>query len=71
MRLVVGSMLVQSPSPVNSSSVSLRRSEPSLPWSTSEVEDDKWDPVVSDSAFKMNFLFFRFKWIVSVFVIFV
>ena len=33
----------------------------SLPWSAPKVEDDMWGWIVSDSAFKMNFLFFRFK----------
>ena len=31
----------------------------SLPWSAPKVEDDIWGRAVSDSAFKMNFQFFR------------
>ena len=58
MRPVVVNVLELCLSPVISPSARNHRSEPSLPWSTSEVEDDKWDPVVSDSAFKMDFLFF-------------
>jgi len=53
----VGDVVVLSPSPLVSLAARIRRSEPSLPWSTSEVEDDMWDPGVSDSAFKWIFLF--------------
>ena len=62
--MVVGSMLVSSWSPVISSSTKNRRSEPSLPRSTREVEDDMWGRVVSDREFKMEFFYFR-KWMNS------
>ena len=53
----VGNVVVLSPSPLVSPAARIRRSEPSLPWSTSEVRDDRWGRVVSDSAFKWIFLF--------------
>ena len=59
MRLVLVIILVPWSSPLDSPSTRNRRSEPSLPWSTLEVEDDKWGPFVSDSAFKWNFFYFQ------------
>ena len=58
-RLVVGSVLVQLPSPLVSPAVRNHRSAPSPSRSKPEVEDDGWGRVVSDSAFKMDFSIFR------------
>ena len=58
MRPVVVNVLELCLSPVISPSARNRRSEPSLPWSTSEVDDERWGHGVSDLAFKMIFLFF-------------
>ena len=59
MHLVVGSMLVQLPSPLVSPAAGNHRSAPSPSRSKLEVEDDRWGRVVSDSAFKMDFSIFR------------
>ena len=62
--MVVGSMLVSSPSPVISSSARNRRSEPSSPRSMREIEDDMCGRVVSNREFKMEFFYFQ-KWMNS------
>jgi len=61
LRLVVVITVVPLSSPLVSPSVRNRRSARVSLESKLEVEDDKWDPGVSDSAFKINFLFFRFE----------
>ena len=57
MRLVMVNVLVPWPSPLDSPSASFRRSARVSPELKPEVEDDIWGHPVSDSAFKMNFLF--------------
>ena len=57
MRLVFVNVLVPWPSPLDSPSASFRRSVRVSPESKPEVEDDMWGHPVSNSAFKMNFLF--------------
>jgi len=60
MHIVVGSMLVPLPSPLDSLSVSLRRSVRVSPESRPEVEDDGWGRVVSDCVVH-KWIFFLFS----------
>ena len=59
MHIVVGSMLVHSPSPETSPLARNHRSESSSSGSTREEGDDRWGRAVSDRGFKMDFLFFK------------
>jgi len=61
MRLVMVIVLVPLPSLLDSLSASFRWSAPSPSRSKLEVDDDGWGRVVSDSAFKMDFLIVRFE----------
>ena len=53
----VGDVVVLSPSPLVSPAARIRRSEPSLPWSTSEVRDDRWGRVSVTQRSKWIFYF--------------
>ena len=55
MRHVVVIVLVTSLSPVTSSSARFHRSARSRRSQAREVGDDRWDPAISDSVFKMDF----------------
>ena len=65
MRLDLVIILIRWSSPVISPSARNRRSEPSLPWSTSEVDDDRWDPL-SVTQRSNGFFYFQI-WMNSVY----
>ena len=58
MHLVLVNVLVPWSSPLDSPSARKRRSAPSPSWSTREVEDDRWDPGVSDCVVQNGFFLF-------------
>ena len=58
MRLLLVNVLVPWPSPLDSPSASFRRSTPLPSWSRREVEDDRWDPSVSDCVVQNGIFLF-------------